>query len=297
MKAKQITAFLMTLTLIFSTAACGKDGGSDNAVPEYSSEQSTADESDVPGMSISSTTEIPVVDDVHVRVEGDTLYVSGTGTVKDRDLADYNTFVNVVVEEGITKIDDAFESFKLESIILPDSLEVIGDHAFRSQNLTSITLPDNIRRIGAFAFAENDGLTSITLPKGLEEIGGFVFQDCNNLTSITVFEGIKTTWSGTFSFCGITSITLPDSLEEIALQTFMGCKNLTSVTLPDNLKRIGQSAFVGCENLTSITLPESLEEIEPHPFLLCPNLTIKAPKSMEEMLVQAEVDLSIVEWY
>lgn len=253
MKAKQITVFLMTLTLIFSTAACGKDGGSDDAVPEYSSEQSTADESDVPGISISSTTEIPVVDDVHVRVEGDTLYVSGTGTVKDRDLADYNTFVNVVVEEGITKIDmKAFQSFKLESIILPDSLE---------------------------------------------EIGGFVFQDCNNLTSITVFEGIKETSPGTFAFCGITSITLPDSLEEIELQTFLGCKNLTSVTLPDNLKRLGQSAFAGCENLTSITLPESLEEIESHPFAACPNLTIKAPKSMEEMLIEVNIDLSIVEWY
>lgn len=87
---------------------------------------------------------------IHLRVDGDILYLSGSGTVQKGDFGEYKP-INVVVEKGITGIGEfAFNNYKsLISITLPEGVEYIGTGAFRDcSNLMSITLPEGLKSIG-----------------------------------------------------------------------------------------------------------------------------------------------------
>ena len=73
----------------------------------------------------------------------------------------------------------AFDSnYSLTSVILPDTLKVIGDDAFLDCfNLTCVELPDGLVSIGHRAFEET-GLTSLVIPASVTEIGSEAFQYC-----------------------------------------------------------------------------------------------------------------------
>lgn len=92
----------------------------------------------------------------------------------------------VVFEEGITKINGTFTGSAVREVVLPTSLEVIGEKAFmRCEELQYITLPANVTTIEEYAFY-GSGLTSITLNEGLEYIEQYAFQHCKGLKSIYI---------------------------------------------------------------------------------------------------------------
>lgn len=209
-----------------------------------------------------------VMDDIHIRVEGDTLYFSGKGTIHRADFGNYRP-INVVVEPGVIGIGE--ETFygcaEMTSITLPEGLTAIGENAFSSCGLTSITLPRSVKTIDSGAFNSCRNLASVTLPEGLESIGDYTFANCAALTSITLPEGVKAIGYSAFGSCtALTSIALPDSLESIGDYAFSECHSLTAVTIPDGVKSVGGNAFGKCVGLTSVTLSNNLESIEQNTF-------------------------------
>lgn len=97
----------------------------------------------------------------------------------------------VVFEEGITEISGTVSGSSVKEVVLPQSLEVIGDKAFmRCEELQTITLPANVKTIGDNAFY-GSGLTDIILNEGLEYIGQEAFQDCRQLKSIYLPASIR----------------------------------------------------------------------------------------------------------
>lgn len=72
------------------------------------------------------------------------------------------------------------EGFKnmvnLETIIIPNSITVIGDNAFYGcTNLTNASLPSSITSIGQYAFYDCSSLTEITIPSGVNFIGMYAY--------------------------------------------------------------------------------------------------------------------------
>lgn len=97
----------------------------------------------------------------------------------------------VVFEEGITKINGTFTGSAVREVVLPTSLEVIGEKAFmRCEELQYITLPANVTTIEEYAFY-GSGLTSITLNEGLEYIEQYAFQHCKGLKSIYIPASVR----------------------------------------------------------------------------------------------------------
>jgi hypothetical protein len=85
-----------------------------------------------------------------------------------------------IVPEGVTEIKGgAFEACtKLQSVKLPNTLEIIGRGAFNTcLSLSSVTIPDSVVSIGNGAFQYCSKLKSVTLPKDLQ-IDPSVFSDC-----------------------------------------------------------------------------------------------------------------------
>ena len=79
------------------------------------------------------------------------------------------------IPEGIIVIPGSFvEGVKLRKLILPSSLETIGDSAFATTGLEEIIGGENVRDIRDFAFAYNN-LKKVYSLKNLEKISGSAF--------------------------------------------------------------------------------------------------------------------------
>ena len=89
-------------------------------------------------------------------IEGDTLYIEGSGKIKSWFLADLDaeSIKHIEIADGITEIgEDAFNGIQVESLVLPSSITTIEMHAFcNSGELKRIYIPDSVTEIGGGAF-------------------------------------------------------------------------------------------------------------------------------------------------
>ena len=148
-----------------------------------------------------------------------------------------------------------------------------GNAFWNSSRLTSITIPESVTSIGDDAFIGCRGLTSVTILEGVTEIGSYAFYGCSSLASITIPESVTSIGDGAFGGCNsLTSITIPESVTSIGDDAFVECSSLTSVTILEGVTSIGDDAFVECSSLTSITIPKSVTEIGTWVFDGCTSL-------------------------
>lgn len=232
-------------------------------------------------------------------VEGKTVTVIGSGAFRQPDLvAEDGARVHleeVVLPETIEVIGDlAFESASsLKTINLPDSLKRIADQAFANTSLRQIDLPDHLEFIGSYAFSEiRDFLDQfsleIVLPDSLQEMGDGVFTG-TGLSSlkageknqvVKVQDGLLLSKDGktVYGWAGPVQneLKIPDGVERIARSAFEGSTHtisgimtqarLKKVTLPETLQVIDIYAFFGDESIEEMNLPDSLVRIAPMAF-------------------------------
>ena len=157
----------------------------------------------------------------------------------------------------------------LKSVILPDTLEIIGSNAFRCTALTSITISASVVEIGDWAFADCRKLTSITIPDSVVKIGRKAFAG-SGLTSVVIPDSVVEIGAIAFGGCSkLTSVVISGSVTEIRESAFEYCKNLKYVIIPDSVVKIGKCAFAHCYDLGDITIPASTVEIEKYAFHKC----------------------------
>jgi hypothetical protein len=171
-----------------------------------------------------------------------------------------NALTSVIIPDSVEIIGDyAFAGNLLTSVIIPDSVTTIGEFAFWGNLLTSVIIPDGVSSIDRSAFASND-LTSVIIPDSVTTIGEDAFSD-NNLTSVIIPDRVTTIGNNAFYNNVLTSVTIPDSVTTIGDYAFSGpTASLTSVTIGNSVTSIGGSAFSG-NNLTSVIIPDSVTTI------------------------------------
>ncbi|MGN1418890.1 MAG: leucine-rich repeat protein, partial [Acutalibacteraceae bacterium] len=158
------------------------------------------------------------------------------------------------VKDGTTEIlGDAFSSCSgLTSVILPASLEAIGNNAFQfCSKLKTVNIPEGVKSIGDYAFAGCFALTDAVLPSSLEELGEGVFMLDIALKSANV----------------------PNSITEIPSLLFAGCLSLENAPINANTVYIGEGAFVGCTSFKDIFIPASVKAIGLFTFAGCTSLS------------------------
>lgn len=135
-----------------------------------------------------------------------------------------------------------FFQSKVESLVLPADVTVIGDGAFAGSDIREIIIPENVSVIGDFAFYGCTSLESVTLPSSLREIGKSTFGNCTSLVSINL--------SGT-------------SVAEIPEKSFAGCTQLAEVKFDSSrIRKIGREAFAHTA-ISSLDL-SAVSEFEPY---------------------------------
>ena len=75
----------------------------------------------------------------------------------------------------------------------------IGDNAFQSTKITSVTLPDTVTSIGWFAFAECDALHTVTLPASVISIDYGAFDACPALTILCPKDSYAAQYAASFA--------------------------------------------------------------------------------------------------
>ncbi len=196
------------------------------------------------------------------------------------------------------------------TIVVPDNIQTIMKSAFDNSQASTIVLGNSVSVIGASAFAHSSYLTAINIPNSVTTIGSEAFNDCAKLSNVrfdTVGSALSKIGDSAFMNCvSLTSINLPANLKEIGSSAFWGCNKLVSITFEgfvetadaatgeiirtytkeSRLQSIGESAFNECTSLTAIKIPDGVEEIKSGTFTGCKNLlTVEFNESSSKLKV------------
>lgn len=296
-KYKKITAFLMSLICIASSAVTVSAFADNEADTEIITEESTEDNQSV----------APTPIDEDCIVSGDFVYsVIDEGNVclkgcnsTETDLVIPDTIDGMPVTELSGKAFGSSPDQPYETISIPASVTYISaDNPFMyctslkeitvspdntaytsengilynkekdllicypsKKNGTNLEIPDGIKTLGVASVYDTE-LTEIKFPSSLENIERFALGGNIKLKSVD-FSNTAVSVAGTFACSGCTSLTeviFPENLQQIEMGAFMECSSLEEITLPDGLTYIGQCAFTGT-NIKKVIVPDSVTEI------------------------------------
>jgi hypothetical protein len=115
----------------------------------------------------------------------------------------------------------------ITSIVIPNSIEVIGFKAFTElKNIKNIVVPNSVKSIDDNAFANMQELTKVTLPDGLKILSIGVFAECRKLNSINLPSELEEIHSVAFSYCAeLNELIIPDTLTKIIFTDLYGRPN------------------------------------------------------------------------
>ncbi len=130
---------------------------------------------------------------------------------------------SVVLPQSIEVIDTAaFAYLLLKTIAIPDGVEYIGENAFCVNSISELRIPSSVKEIGESAFNGNM-MRSLVLENGLQSIGAYAF-DINNLEELSVPESVTNIGDFAFSHNSIRELTISDSLKHMGKAAFNGNK-------------------------------------------------------------------------
>ena len=89
----------------------------------------------------------------------------------------------------------------INSTIIPDSVEGIGDGAFSGCTFSSIEIPDSVHTIGANAFASCISLDNVLIPESVASIGGGAFYKCKTLKNIVIPKNVTSVSDDAYHGC------------------------------------------------------------------------------------------------
>ena len=203
--------------------------------------------------------------------------------------------------DGKTVTTIAWSTFNgysgLKSVVLPDTVTVLGGCFYNCRGLEKITISKNVIQIyndtfkgctslkNIYVAKENSTYSSLdgvltnkeeneiimvpngkegsyTVPEQISSLRGFAsFNGCEKLTEITLSDKIKVIPPYAFRDCTqLKKVNFPNTLTEIKWNIFEGCISLNQITIPENVSIIERNAFYGCGNLTIYGIKGSYAE-------------------------------------
>lgn len=120
-------------------------------------------------------------------------------------ISDKVTFNNVTY--SVIAIDDFafYQSPKLASVQLPNSIKTIGTYAFWGCTaLSGVTIGDRVTSVGAYAFAST-AVSNIILPNSVTTIGDYAIYNCSALKYLTIGSSVSSI--GQYAFASNSNLT------------------------------------------------------------------------------------------
>ncbi len=162
----------------------------------------------------------------------------------------------------------AFKDAKeLRNVELKNVTE-IGDMVFENcEKLESIVIPETLEEIGASVFGGCSSLQDIDLPNkplALDHntfYGSAYYEDKSNWENGVLYVD-NYLLAINSDFLNLSEYKVKEGTIAIAINAFLNnAKNLTKITLPEGLKLIGDKAFSSLSKLESVNIPSSVDTI------------------------------------
>ena len=150
----------------------------------------------------------------------------------------------VVIPDGISLIEGAFNGCKLTSVIIPGSVKLINSGAFvYCVNLVKVIVAES----NPHYYSENNCIIEKSTKKLI--VGCKTSEIPGDVTAI-----------GECSFCGreLTNIRLPNGVKTIERWAFSNCHALQRVVVPNGVSVIGDNAFSVAVLLQMFLFPKAL---------------------------------------
>lgn len=172
----------------------------------------------------------------------------------------------VVFNDGLKTIGDyAFVAASIESIVIPGSVEEIGNSSFTNcKQLAYVAIEDGVQRIGDNVFANCSSLKNVVIPDSVIAISYGVFYNCDSLESLTIpFVGDGSEPGLLGHIFNENNDRIPTSLKTVVVtgdkpigyHAFMDCSHIETIAITGHPSAIGAGAFTGCSGLTNLTIP------------------------------------------
>ena len=201
----------------------------------------------------------------------------------------------ILFDKDSTRLIKYPENRDGNSYEVPNTVKTIDANAFIScKNLQTIVIADSVEKIGDYAF-DGSKLKTINLGGGITNISNKPFYGAWNLTNINVItendkyeseNGILFNKGKTILIKYPPAIIngevyeIPNTVVEIGPQSFYRSQ-IKNVIIPSSVKKIGSESFFQCYNLEEVNLPEGLERIEWRALYGCHKIkTIVVPSSV-----------------
>ena len=227
---------------------------------------------------------------------------------------------DLIVKEGTRIIAPSIFYRKycdVNSVILPEGLEEIGEQAFWGCGAESVVFGDGLKKIGVAAFGANN-ISEFIIPDSVTEIDGGAFK-ANPIKTIKLPEGLtvlRDLFSNTSSLPE--NLHIPKNVSSIDMNMFKNSsaknfsideenqyywtdgkglynksvdtlyqyldKQAEKIELPDTVKTIPENAFRGFHNLKEVILSPSMDKIINNAFKDCSALeTVVIPEGIKQI--------------
>ena len=216
---------------------------------------------------------------------------------------------SVQIPESVIHIGERafYNSINLTEVQFSSHLKSIGDYAFYNTDVAELIIPGSVENIGDWAFGYCDNLKTVMIEEGIGlEIGWLVFSGCSNLEKVFIPKSLRKMGLNPFSLSPKVSVLidvnnpyytwLNHCLIEIETGTLViGNENsviptngmvkkigydafrstdITDLYIPNGVTDIDTSAFAYCRSLRTLYIPETVSYIGTWVFLGCPDLTL-----------------------
>ena len=155
----------------------------------------------------------------------------------------------------------------------------LAKSALAGKDFTKVVLPDTLEKIGDYAFSACSKLREITIPASVEALGNGVFTQCDALEEFSIDLAnpyLKETNHVIYTADGKTlvaaagrtdeRIAVPLTVEKIQSYAFYNCDTLKAITIPESVRELGEGCFGGCAHLNQVELQDGLEVIGAYCF-------------------------------
>lgn len=192
------------------------------------------------------------------------------------------TNINVVVNKKVSKIEQgAFTRSNLESIdlsntnikkisyysfsnclslkqvVLPESLEEVGQYAFSNSSIEYVVFPSNVKKIASYAYYGCTKLKQIEFTGVVEEVGIAIFNGCSSLNKVKGMSNLKIIGDRMFYGCtSLKEVSLDGNVEKVVKLAFGACTGISNIYISSKVKEIDDTAFVGMTSLTAFEVEE-----------------------------------------
>lgn len=194
-------------------------------------------------------------------------------------------FSSVVLGDSVKMIgNNAFKGLSsIENVAFGLGVESIGESAFNGcSSVEAIELPECVKSIGKSAFNGCSAVESVVVPASVETIGDSAFVGCVGELKLyaDVVDGESAT-TGIFYGSKFNTVTLGNDVINIGNYAFAGCDTIEKINWGSGLERLGDSAFSGCSSLTLVSLPANTQLLGSNVFEKCTGLsTVTLPNSI-----------------